>query len=281
MRKTAVCFVVCCLLTGALHAGFSGRQDETLFREAKILLFDKKWDRAQEKLEKIIEDYPESRIYSEAVFYLARCLEEQEGREVQALRMYEKYMCLDDRSRSLEEESEVAIIELSYRLYEQKGGRSYLREIENKLRSKNKVIRYWAAFKISKSEDTEAARKAVPVLMNILEEESDDELRDRAKIYLLRIAPRAFREYEEEKYERNTKMLKFRVYKKGKREPDFSLNIPWALADLALAAIPEDIKRELRSEGYDLDKIAAELTRVKGSIIEIKGDKSLFRFWID
>ncbi|MBN1224082.1 MAG: tetratricopeptide repeat protein [Candidatus Aminicenantes bacterium] len=281
MRKTAVGFVVCFLVSISLHASLFEKHDEILFQEAKILLFDKKWEKAQEKLEEILEDYPKSRVYSEAVFYLGRCLEEQDGKEAQALGMYKKYIRLDDRSRSFEEESEIAVIDLSFQMYEKDGQKSYLKEIEKKFSSKNKVVRYWAAFKISKLKDLKVARRAKPILMDILEEEKDDELRDRAKIYLLRIAPDAFKDYEEEKYERNTKVLKLRVYKKGKKEPDFSLNIPWALADLALAAIPDDIKMELRGEGYDLDKIAAELTRVKGSILEIKGEKSVFKFWID
>ena len=281
MKKIGICLLVFCL-TSAFHQAFSlDQRAGILFQEAKVLLFDKNWKNAQEKLEEILEAYPDSRVYSEAVFYLGKCLEEQEGKEEEALRMYKKYIQLNERNRSFEEESEIAIVALSFRLYEVQGKKSYLKDIVNKLSNGNKVVKYWAAFKISKSKDRKLALKAKPVLKDILEEEKDEELRDRAKIHLLRIDPHALRDYEAEKYERNTKILKLRVYKKGKKEAHFSLNIPWALADLALAAIPEDIKGELRSEGYDLDRIAAELTRVKGSIVEIKDEKSVFKFWID
>jgi tetratricopeptide (TPR) repeat protein len=281
VKKIGIYFVVICLASVFLQAFSLEQRSEALFQEAKVLLFDKNWKRAQEKLEEILEAYPDSRIYSEAVFYLGKCFEEQEEKAEEALSMYKKYMQLDERNKSFEEESEIAIIDLSFRLYEEEGDKALLSEIENKLSSRNKVIKYWAAFKISKSRDMKVALKAKPVLKDILEEEKDEELRDRAKINLLRIDPGALKDYEVQKYERNTKMLKLRVYRKGKRDPDFSLNIPWALADLALAAIPEDIKRELRSEGYDLDMIAAELTRVKGNIVEIKGEKSVFKFWIE
>jgi len=281
VKKTALSLIVFFLVSISLQASFFEERDEKLFQDAKILIFDKEWRKAQNKLEEVIEDYPESPWYSEAVFYLGKCLEEQRGKETEALRIFKKYIKLDERSLSLTEESEIAIVDLSFKLYEQKGKKSYLKEIESRLSSENKVIKYWAAFKISKAENRKVALKAKPVLLTILEEERDSELRDRAKIYLLRIDPDALQDYEEETYEREAKILKFRVYKKGKKEPDFSLNIPWALADLALSSIPEDLKKELREEGYDLDKIAKELTRVRGNIVEVKGEKSVFKFWID
>jgi len=281
VKKTAFYLIVFVLASVSLQASFLESPDERLFQDAKILIFDKEWRKAQVKLDEIIEDYPDSRWYSEAVFYLGKCLEEQRGKEREALRIYKKYIKLDDRSRSLMEESEISIVDLSFKLYEQERKKSYLKEIDRRLSSENKVVKYWAAFKISRAKDKKVARKAMPVLLTILEEEKDTDLRDRAKIYILRVDPDALQDYEEEKYEREAKILKFRVYKKGQKEPDFSLNIPWALADLALSSIPDDLKEELREEGYDLDKIAKELTRVRGNIVEIKGKKSVFKFWID
>jgi hypothetical protein len=117
--------------------------------------------------------------------------------------------------------------------------------------------------------------------MEILEEERNDELKDRAKIAVLRVDPDALKDFEEERYEGRAKMLKIRVYESGTKEIKLSLDIPWALADLALAAIPEEEKESMRKEGYDLDKIMRELTRVRGNIIEIKSDDSVIKIWID
>ena len=78
--------------------------------------------------------------------------------------------------------------------------------------------------------------------LEILEEERDDEFKDRAKIAVLRVDPDALKDFEEERYEGKAKMLKIRVYEEGKKKVKLSLDIPWALADLALAAIPEEEK---------------------------------------
>lgn len=280
VRTLGINLIIILCASFVLQAYVQVEPDKELFREAKILIFDKKWDEAQDKLEELIEDYPKSPWYSQAVFYLGKCLQEQPGREVQALKVYKDYIQLDKRSDSLVDESETSIIELAFRLYDQ-GKESYLREIEKRLSSPNRVIRYWAAVKLSYAKDKKVARKGVPVLLEMLEKERDDELKDRAKIAVLRVDPDALKDFEEERYESRAKILHIRVYEEDRKKSKLSLDIPWALADLALAAIPDEERSKMKKEGYDLDKVIRELTRVKGNIIEIKSEDSVIKIWID
>jgi len=256
------------------------QEDERLFQEAKILIFDKEWREAQEKLDELLEEYPESSWYSQALFWKGKCLEEQRGKEVDAINTYKRFVLLKKRSESLAEESEIAIIDLAFKLYE-RGKRSHLREIETRLFSRNKVVKYYAAFKLSYIKNKKVASKGIPVLKDILQKESDTELKDRAKIALLRIDPEILRDFEEERYERKASILHIRVQNKWKKEPTFSLNIPWALADLALSAIPDEAMAELREEGYDLDGIIKEITEYRGKVFEIKTKDSIIKIWID
>ncbi|MGD8537887.1 MAG: hypothetical protein PVI66_04125 [Candidatus Aminicenantes bacterium] len=280
MRKLGTTMILILCFSSSLLAFAQDDPDEKLFQDAKILIFDKKWEDAQEKLEELIEDYPESPLYSQAVFYLGKSLQEQPGEEVKAIKVYKDYIGLDEPNERLVEESEVSIIELSFKLYD-KGKKSYLKEIERRLASPNRVIKYMAAFKLSRARDKKTAKKGLPVLMEILEEEQDDELKDRAKIAVLRVDPDALKDFEEERYERRAKILHIRAYEKDGKTAKLSLDIPWALADLALAAIPEEEKESIRNEGYDLDKIIRELTEYKGNIIEIKSEDSIIKIWID
>jgi hypothetical protein len=280
VRKLGTGLVIILCFSFVMQAYAQVDSDEKLFQDAKILIFDKEWEEAQKKLEELIDDYPESPWHSQAVFYLGKCLQEQPEKEVKALEVYKDYTQLDERNERLVEESETSIIELAFRLYE-RGKKSYLREIERRLSSPNRIIKYWAAIKLSYVKDNKVARKGLPVLMEILEEERDDELKDRATIAVLRVDPDALKDFEEERYERKAKMLKIRVYEEGKKELKLSLDIPWALADLALTAIPSEEKEKMRREGYDLDKVIRELTKVKGNIIEIKSEGSVIKIWID
>jgi len=279
MKKSVSYIGVLILAIFVLHIFAHAQPDEKLFMEAKILIFDKEWKKAQEKLEQIIEEYPDSPWFSQAVFYRAKCLKEQKGKERDALKAYQDYLERKDRNKSLAEDAETDIIELAYKLY-QRGRRSYLSEIEKRLSSPNRVVRYFAAIKLSQVKDKRISAKAVPVLKEIIQKERDDELRDRAKIALLRIDPDTLKDLEDEMPERRALLLKIRVWKHGKLT--LKINIPWALADLALGSMSEEERAELREEGYDLDTITKTLIE-EGEIIHIENPEegTVIKIWIE
>jgi len=256
-----------------------GQSDQELFQEAKIMIFDNEWENAQEKLEELLEEYPESPLYSQALFYLGRTLENQKGEEKEAIDVFKKYVLRRDSSTVLIPEAETSIINLAFALYE-KGRTSYLKEIKTRLYRPDEVVRYYAAIRLSYVKDKEEASHAIPVLKEILEEGRDQELKDMARIALLRIDPDYFQEYEEKRDERRLMLLKFRVVSKKTGAETFSISIPWALADLALANIPEDAKADLRNEGYDLDRILKEVVQ-GGRIIEISTTDAVIKIWIE
>jgi len=279
MRKVIINIGILLLASLLLQAYAQAQPDEKLFQEAKILIFDREWKDAQEKLEDLLEKYPDSAWYSQAVFYRAKCLEERKGKELEALKAYRDYIKRKNRSKSLTEDSELSIIGLAYELYKD-GKRSYLAEIEKRLSSSNRVVRYFAAIKLSQVEEKKVASRAVPVLKEIIKKEKDDELRDRAKIALLRVDPGVLKDLEEERSVRGARLLKIRVWKDG--ELTLKINIPWALADLALGSIEEEEKASLKKEGYDLDTIMKTLAE-GGTIIYIedKEEGTIIKIWIE
>jgi len=277
VRKYIIKIILFFLVVSLLQAYAPVQTGEGLFQEAKILIFDKKWEAAQEILDKILEDFRGSPSYSQALFYKAKCLEKQRAKEVEALQVYRSYTALKDANKNLVEESEVAVIDLSFRLYE-KGKISFIKEIEERLESKSRVIRYYAAVKLSYVDNKKRAEKALPVLKKILKEGNDDELRDRAKLAILRIDPEGFNDFPQDRYEAQALVFSIEVIKEG--VVSFSLNIPWSLADLAFSAIPEEEKAFMKREGYDLDKIIQELTRFKGNVIEFRNNGTIVRLWV-
>jgi hypothetical protein len=279
MRKIIINTVILVLVCLLFQAYAQAQPDERLFEEAKVLIFDKEWKEAQEKLEELLEKHPDSPWYSQAVFYRAKCLKEQKGKNLEALKAFRDYLRRRDRSESLSEDSELSIIDLAYELYKD-GKRSYLTEIEKRLSSSNKVVRYFAAIKLSQVEEKKVASRAVPVLKEIIKKEKDDELRDRAKIALLRVDPGVLKDLEEERPVRKARLLKIRVWKDG--ELTLRINIPWALADLALGSIEEEEKAALKKEGYDLDTIMKTLAE-GGTIIYIedKEEGTIIKIWIE
>jgi hypothetical protein len=266
----------------ALRAGGQqGGTDEALFREAKLLVFDKSWKAALDKLDELLDRFPSSALAGQALFYKGECLDGLGGRERDALRAYKSYIRLEDAKPSLIEESEGSIVDLAFGLYE-KGDASALKDIEARLDHKNKVVRYYAAYKLSFVEDKKEALKAAPVLSKIIETEKDPELLDRARIALLRVSPESLKSAEESQPRAGltARTLHIRIRGAGQKEPAFSLNIPFALADLAFSALDEGDKAAIRRKGYDLNKIFSELAKTK--ILKIAGeDGSLIEIWID
>ena len=282
MKKLTVLiglFVVLSLGSG-LYAQIT--PDESLFREAKLLVYDKSWAAALIKLDDLREKFPDSPYAGQALFYKGECLSGLGGRERDALRAYKDYIRLADAKPSLVEESEGSIIDLAFDLYEN-GDAPAIGDIERRLGHDNKVVRYYAAYKLSLVSDKKAAAKAVPILSRIIETEKDPELLDRARIALLRVSPESLKSVEDRKPTPGSpRMLKIRVWNKGQKEPAFSLNIPWALADLALGAMDEEDKAAIRKKGYDLNKIMNELAKSKESILRIVGDDgSIIEIWIE
>ncbi len=281
MRKSILFLCVLFIIAAAVPAYGVAQSDGDLFTEAKILIFDKQWEKAQKILEEILEDHPDSRYYTQALFYKGKCLEEQKGKDADAIAVYERFLRQNDASDNLKEEAENSIVDLAIRLFEN-GKRAYLGEAEKRLQSSNRVIRYYAAIQLSFVKDQRASESALPVLKEILEKTRDEELRNRAKLAILRIDPDAFEEFGEEADSRGAKVMYIRIYQDGLQRPSLKLNIPWALADLAFAAISKEDKTRIREQGYNLDKIVRQLLEMRGEVLEIYDavDGVTIKIWI-
>ncbi len=285
MKKRTLLLLLLALVwglgAGAARASAQAPTDESLFREAKLLVFDKSWQTALDKIDELIDRFPSSPLAGQALFYKGECLSGLVGRERDALRAYKSYIRLEDAKPSLVEESEGSIVDLAFDLYEG-GDASALREIESRLDHPSKVVRYYAAYKLSLVSDKREAAKAAPVLSRIVETEKDPELLDRARIALMRVSPGSLRSAEDRapRAGSTARLLRIRIRDKGREV--FALAIPFALADLALNAMDEDDKAVLRRKGYDVAKIIDQLSKSKESILRIAGDDgSIIEIWIE
>ncbi|MBE0665066.1 MAG: hypothetical protein IH584_04525, partial [Candidatus Aminicenantes bacterium] len=138
----------------------------------------------------------------------------------------------------------------------------------------------YAAFKLSYLADRKTAARALPVLQTILDKEKDEELRDRARIAVMRIDPARLKGMDRQDKGLAGQFLKIRVFNKKSSQEEFSLNIPLALADLALKSLGAEQKRTLQKEGYNLDNILNQLI-VKGMKIDIKDEDNVIKIWVE
>jgi tetratricopeptide (TPR) repeat protein len=281
MKKIRIYAGILILAAFCLSAWAQQTADEKLFQEAKLLIFDEKWEPAQAKLEEFLDKYPQSAFFPQALYYKAKCLEERE-KDREALAAYKDYLRLKDKNKNLAEDAEGSVIEIAFRFYE-KGDKSHLGEIEERLESPSKVVRYYAAIKLSFVKEKDMASRGIPILKKIIREERDTELTDRARIALLRVSPESLSGLEE-RTENKARMLRFQVYDNRNKKLEVTISIPWALADLFLSAVPEKERQNMRAEGYDIDRILKKLqSSAKGTIIEIDVAKEgkIIKIWIE
>jgi hypothetical protein len=284
MRKITLCILMLLAALGAAGAAFLDPQgpDEKAFQEVKILIFDQKWDEAASRLDAFLESYPKSPLAAQAVYYKGKCLEERGGREREALESYRAFLQRRDQNRNLVEDAEVSIVDLAAGLYD-RGAREAWDDLEVRLTHSNRSVRQYAALRVSALKDLKKAEMAVPILLLMAEKESNSELRDRAKIALLRIAPDRLAGLDNGRppADRPARLLRIEAVDEGSGRIALSLTLPRALADLALAAIPDEDKRALRAKGYDIQKIMAELESARGKIVEISFEGKRLRIWLD
>jgi tetratricopeptide (TPR) repeat protein len=298
MRSRTVASMILALLLGVVLGGASeplGR-DQELLNQGKVLMFDRKWDEARLVFQQLVQQHPSSAFAPQAVYFQARCLQFQ-GKAENALQGYEAFLQKYPGDPVLTGEARSSMVELAALLFE-RGNLAYRDRLVKALSDPNKDVRYFAAIRVAGLKDRYLDSMAMPVLGDIVKRESERELVDRARIALLRISPRALETRVEETpkaVERRrehptpkpasaseSRMFHVRVYKDGMSEPAVELNLPLSLAELAVAALDESAKAEIRRKGFDLDNVWESLKRLgPTNILTIRDQGSTIKLWIE
>lgn len=270
--------IITALFIACSPMGLYGEETEKeIFDKVKLALFGQEWDLALKELNRLTEMYPNNTNNPQVLFYKARCYEEKKIFR-KALENFAAYLEVS-KNEDLKDEATSIIVDMNFNLYEKTDNKKHLDEIVRYLKSKNKVVRYYAAIMLSKVKDKTIAYKAVPTLKWIIANESDHDLMDRAKLAIMRIDPNIFKQPSKSKNLKNRMIVIKSTNKKTKIET-LSISIPFALAGLAIDSLPEDAKEELKEKGYDLDEIIKTIVE-KGEILKIESEDAIFKIWIE
>ena len=266
--------------------------DAERLRTAKTLFFDRKYAEARQAWEAVRA--AAKGVEAEApAYWVARCSENL-GESERALKEYDAFLALRPKDRALVDEARTSRVSLAAKLYKA-GNKAYVKVLREALSDPSRTVRYYAALQMS-GLDAEMGRLAVPVLRQILAQEKDAELVDRAKLGLMRwdpaalsgpatsgapsatasartpapvIAPRTTTGRAREAH-----WVHVRITEKGGTKPKVSINLPLGLAEMLFKSLPEDAKADLRREGYDPETFWARLRQLGPSeIISIEGDE--------
>jgi len=256
-------------------------------RSAKALFFDGKYAEARQAWEAVraAARGPES---TSALYWIARCSEKL-GEPERALREYESFLAARPADRALVEEARTSRVGIAARLYKA-GQKQHALILKAALADSSRTVRYYAALQVA-TLGPELARPAVPVLLEIVKTEKDDDLVERAKLALLRVDPAALTGVPDDRprtaappsRSRKAGWIKVRITEKGATAPKVSVTMPFALAELVFKSLPDEALRELKSEGYDAENFWQKLRDMGPTeVIDIEGDHGeRVRIWIE
>jgi hypothetical protein len=257
-------------------------QDAEMLRAAKALFFDREYAKAREAWQGIREEGGSEA--KTALYWIARCSESL-GESERALDEYARFLAARPSDRTLVEEAKTSRVALAVKLHKQ-GRSGKLALAREALTDNSRTVRYFAALQMA-SLGPDAGRPAVPVLKEILANEKDDDLVERAKLALLRVDREALAEAAPVQHRgggaKEASWIRVRIYEKGESSPHVSINLPVALAELVFKSLPDDALADLRREGYDAGKFWERLKKTGPTeILTIEGeDGGRIQVWIE
>ena len=279
MRERLAALLLAALL---LPAGALAQADAEKLRAAKALFFDRQYAQARDAWQAVRASGrgPDAQA---AQYWVARCSESL-GESERALGEYAQYLASRPADRALVEEAKTSRVALAVKLAKA-GKTQHLEVAREALADPNRTVRYFAALQLA-SLGTAEGKAAVPVLREILAQEKDEDLVERAKLALLRLDRTALSEApapSPRRGAREASWVRVRIYEKGASKPEVSINLPVALADLVFKSLPDDAVADLRKEGYDARTFWERLKKTgPAEILTIEGDDGeRIQVWIE
>jgi hypothetical protein len=260
--------------------------DAATLSKAKALYFDRDYAAAREAWRAVLADG--GRDAEAARYWIARCSEELKESE-RALAEYEGFLASRPSDRTLVEEAKTSRVALAVRLAKT-GDASRLSIARDALQDASRTVRYFAALQLA-SLGPEVGRPAVPVLLEIVDRERDDDLVERAKLALMRVDRDALARAQGVRPARETpragareaSWVRVRIFEKGSARPKLAINLPVALAELVFKSLPEDAVADLRKEGYDAATFWQKLKKLGPTeILTVEGDEGeRIQIWLE
>ncbi|HEY3119767.1 MAG TPA: hypothetical protein VGL15_04025 [Vicinamibacteria bacterium] len=269
----------------ALPSLLPAQPEADRLRNAKSLYFDRKYAEARTAWQAILAGSRGAEA-DVAAYWVARCSENL-GEDERSFKEYGEFLARRPADRALIEEARTARVGIAARLY-RAGKRQYLPTIREALSDTSKTVRYYAALQLAGLGEG-VGQPAVPVLRRILDQETDADLVDRAKLALLKLDPeslsRSLRapEHERPASGRSASWLKVRIFAPGQSTAKVSVTVPLALAEMVFKSLPDDAIDELRKKGYDAERFWEQLRKLGPTeIVKIDGEHGeRIHIWIE
>jgi len=272
----------------------AAKDEGELLRLIKSDVFDRQWSQVLAECDEFIRNYPRSQALPRAYYYRAQALDSLK-RLNEALEGYSEFLNrFPAEAGAIREDALLKRITLSRTLY-QTGATGHLWVILEGMDEKGNAQVY-AAIESTKIDHAPAHKKAIPILKDCAQFETEQELRNECVVALLRVAPGEVPSGTTTPPKRDgdqARLIKVEVFNKLQSKIVVKVNLPLAFAELLLESLDDQyrqmIEQHLLKDVPEAPKSLPDLKKLfeeirKGgpqTIIEIDGEEERIRVWIE
>ena len=256
--------------------------DAERLRTAKALFFDRQYEEAREAWKEVLARSSGAQAAS-AAYWVARCSESL-GQSERAFGEYGQFLEREPGDATLREEARTSRVALAAQLVKE-GREEFRPPLRQALKDPSQSVRFFAAVQLATLRDCAGA---TAILRDVVANETDEELVQRARMGLLKCDPKGTAERRPSAARPSpgrgaARWIKVRVFEQAQSKAKISINAPLSLAEILFKSLPDDVKSDLSKKGYHSDNVWEQLSRMPpGKILEIEGDDGgRIQIWIE
>lgn len=273
------------LMLSALAAAAPGADDcNTLMREIKLDVFDQNWAEVQAGARKLLAEYPDCPHRRQAAYLRAQAMDrgDQADRALAAYSGFLQDYCREPDSGVHCELAQVALYNLAGRLVREDGRRDALAILLEGLEQPGDAG-VFAALTLADQQDKNLKVDALPHLEKALQRDLDRDIRNRVCLAILKIkpGPSPCADPRPGKATGGPTLISVEVVDKTADATQLRLNMPVALAEAMIRALPAEIRDEMDSAGIDVQTIFQAIrNNAMGTIFELETNEMTVRIWL-
>jgi hypothetical protein len=258
---------------------------EALMREIKLGVFDEKWEQVQTATGQILGDHPDCRHRQQAAYLRAQALDRL-GRSDAALAAYRGFLadyCAAGASGIDCSQGRVSLYNLAGRLYTARKRPEHLQVLLDGLQQPGDAGTF-AALTLADVPDAGLRAKALPRLLAAYKQDVDADVGNRICLAILKIDPARSPCSQGRSGSGQAgppTLISVEMFNKQEQRVELKVNMPVALADAVIKALPAEVHLEMTKNGIDIQAIyQAVRDQARGTLFQAETDEMTIRIWL-
>lgn len=272
--------------------------EEDLFRQVKVDVFDQDWPAVLRGCDQILKQRPSGPAAARASFYRARALSRIPGREAEGLEAFRRFVAGFPQEKVMVEEAWGAIFSAACNPRSGNGA-ACSAALREGLADPSPYVSTLAAIRAADTGDQALRPRALAGLKKAYATQTEPEIKNEILIAILKIdpsqvpqaaapspPPRPGSAQHKSTAAKEPTLIRMTVYNKIEKRYELKVNLPVAFARMLVDALDdsdlEDISREARKKGIDLDDIFQAIDKAgAGKLLEVDSEESHIEIWVE